>query len=77
MKLYNPFKPHLVKIGNRYAIRKFTLFYWWVFIDKRAEEAKSILWWSSNYTNYYLFDSLDAAQKVFKAKPWKVIVLEA
>lgn len=38
MKLYNPFKPHIVKRGDQYAIRKWSN--GWGYLDIKRD-----LWW--------------------------------
>ena len=75
MKLYNPFKPHLVKIGNHYAIRRLESC-GWTYLDKESLDKGDVFWWGQGKVRYYLFEGIADAREVFEAKPWKAIVLE-
>jgi hypothetical protein len=55
MTLYNPFKPHIVKYNNGYAIRKLDVFIW-TYLDNKEK-----YWWYSNeyICEYCVFKSIE------------------
>jgi len=66
MKLYNPFKPHIVKHGGVYYIRRLC-FFGWRFLDSSSFD----YWWSGTSTGYGKFSSLEKVKKAFDDKAWK------
>ena len=59
MKLYNPFKWHLVQIGDKYALRKWIGIYVWMYLDSVSFNK----WFFSVAIRHYLYDTKEAAQK--------------
>ncbi|MGL4640422.1 MAG: hypothetical protein ACRCVX_11940 [Shewanella sp.] len=56
MKLYNPFNPHLVKLGNKFAVRKLS-FFGWVYFDNQGS-----YWWSDkDFIGWFTFPSDELA----------------
>ena len=49
MKFYNPFKPHIVTDGEKYAIRKFKLVIGWQYFDIHYLN----YWWIRDYDLKY------------------------
>jgi hypothetical protein len=69
MKLYNPFKWHLVQIGDKYALRKYFLIHGWKYLDKVSFHS----WFFSVGLRDCLYDKKEDAQK--RLGSMKVIVL--
>lgn len=59
MKLYNPFKWHLVQIGNKYALRKWFSIYGWMYLGRFGFDN----YFFKYVENYCLHDTKEAAQK--------------
>jgi len=56
MKLYNPFKAHVIELANKtFYIRKFG-FFGWKYLDRR-----DTYWWTSQ-NNYNYYSTLESAQ---------------
>lgn len=61
MKLYNPFKPHIVTNGDgNYYIRKFGMC-GWEYLDRTED----YYWWLVSNKGYAKFDSLESAKLRF------------
>ncbi len=60
MKLYNPFKPHIVKHRGYYYVRKLTVVPLWGFLDAVSHD----YWWSVPVTlaRYCRFNSAEEAK---------------
>ncbi len=64
MKLYNPFKPHVVKRAGYYYVRKLTVIPLWGFLDATS----CAYWWSlpPGLCRYCKFDSIEDAKSAIK-----------
>jgi hypothetical protein len=62
-KFNNPFKMHIVQIGNQYGIRKFS-FFGWVYADIRDHE----YWWGQpqQIKKWCLSTSLETVTNLFE-----------
>lgn len=57
MKLFNPFKPHLVKFGEGFAVRKFSIFYMsWTYVDTTTG-----FWWTTG--SMHVIDTVTTEEK--------------
>ena len=67
MKLYNPFKPHIVKFKNgKFAIRQFKMLWGWEFLDNNIISIHENYWWTFNteIAQYYIeFSTLEEVEK--------------
>lgn len=74
MKFYNPFKPHIVKIGATYAVRRmcFTTFLFWPSWEYR--DSKDNYWWntSSHVLHYCMNNTLEESRKLLQRLKPKV-----
>ncbi len=71
MKLYNPFKPHIVKLGEYYLVRKLTLA-GWAFRDK---DYLFDFWWTTEkyVRRYCVHQTLEEAKKAMSyARPERI-----
>ena len=61
MKLYNPFKPHLVQVGEYYYVRRWRLIYWEGF-----DRSGDLFWWMTyQYQRKYCWvKDIDSAYKL-------------
>jgi hypothetical protein len=71
MKFYNPYKPHIVTDGTRFAIRKRVVFLGWEFFDVRANP---FWWYADEYINRYCWclsfeEAKKALQRAIDYKP--------
>jgi hypothetical protein len=48
MKLYNPFKPHIIEICGKFWIRKLSILGGWVYLDNQKMSAH---WYSLSWLN--------------------------
>lgn len=62
MKLYNPFKWHITKAGDRYFVRKL-MFIMWCYLD--ADDI-DFTWLSTYRDKHCTFYSLDKARKALE-----------
>lgn len=58
--MYNPFKWHIIKIYDKYLIRRLTLMLCWVYADKHTAFEWCVM---SNAIQYSSFDYIENARK--------------
>ena len=69
MKLYNPFRHHIVTNGDgNYYIRKLSMC-GWEYLDRTDD----YYWWLNQYKGYARFDSLESAKLRFMNIGYKLV----
>lgn len=85
MKLYNPFRPHIVELSNgNFAVRQLTV-YGWQYYDNQCGRLDDYWWNSLKFINHFKISSYSLAKEVLaialcpgqpKIKPVKVHLCE-
>lgn len=73
MKIYNPFKPHIVEFTNgKFAVRKYEFMLGFVYKDRevRMFETQYYWWWDhkAEFTRHYQVDTIEQAKELLSRK---------